>query len=113
MLHRMSLRGSLGSGCAVVLLGCVPASEPIGDVAETSDSDANNSPDTGASASDGGSGTGNVGPTCGPSTCGACPPTCIDAHQCIDGQWECDCDCTLDTDDNGGGSTTIDSGSTG
>ncbi len=31
---------------------------------------------------------------CGPSTCGACQEGCSNSSQCVDGTWQCGCDCT-------------------
>ena len=33
---------------------------------------------------------------CGPNVCGACAPGCEALDSCVDGQWECDCQCETD-----------------
>ncbi len=41
----------------------------------------------------GNSDSGTEGEECGPSACGACEDGCTAADECVDGQWQCNCDC--------------------
>ena len=53
----------------------------------------------GDSTGTGSAGSSEAGTTgCGPNPCGACQPGCTPVDACVDGQWQCDCDCP---DDNG------------
>ena len=59
---------------------------------ESSDANQDNMAGSGGEAATAGSG-GTGGGSCGPSVCGACEEGCSANDQCVDGQWQCNCDC--------------------
>lgn len=36
---------------------------------------------------------GNTSTACGPNPCGACAAPCTNAQACVNGVWQCGCDC--------------------
>ena len=44
-------------------------------------------------------------PECGDSGCGACPEGCTAQDECVEGEWQCNCDCAATTgaESTGGG----------
>ena len=50
--------------------------------------------DSSGTTSGGSSETGTSG--CGPNPCGPCSPECTPIDACVDGRWQCDCDCPVD-----------------